>query len=197
MQIRSAEFFTSACSLSDCPGWDLPEFALIGRSNVGKSSLINHLLRRQGLAKVSGTPGKTRLINLFRVNASWALVDLPGYGYAKTSKEEKFGFLQSAGDYLQSRPNLRRVLVLIDSRHPPQRIDLEFVEWLSGVGRDFSLVFTKIDKQSAAKTSASIALFHEALSRFMTEMPETLRSSTRSHDGRGEILRLIGRELAS
>ena len=195
MQIKSAEFATSARHAADCPEWAHPEFAFIGRSNVGKSSLINLLAMRHSLAKVSATPGKTRLINFFLMNGSWCLVDLPGYGFAKTSKHEKFDFLQSVGDYLESRPNLRRVFVLIDSRHPPQRIDLEFIEWLAPTGRPFSLVFTKTDKQSPAKTTASIARFQETLAGIVPEPPETLRSSVQTRDGRMDILRAISREL--
>jgi len=195
MQIKSAEFMTSARRAADCPDWAHPEFALIGRSNVGKSSLINLLAKRHSLAKVSSTPGKTRLINFFLMNGSWCLVDLPGYGYAKTARHDKFDFLQSAGDYLETRPNLRRVFVLIDSRHPPQRIDLEFIEWLAATGRPFALVFTKTDKQPPAKTAASIARFRETLAGIIPVPPETLRSSTQSRDGRAEILRAIHRDL--
>jgi len=195
MQIKSAEFITSSRLAADCPEWAHPEFAFIGRSNVGKSSLINLLSMRHSLAKVSATPGKTRLINFFLMNGSWCLVDLPGYGFAKTSKHEKYDFLESAGDYLESRPNLRRVFVLIDSRHPPQRIDLEFIEWLAPTGRPFSLVFTKTDKQSPAKTSASIARFLETLADIVPVPPETLRSSIQSRDGRMDILRAISRDL--
>ena len=195
MQIKSAEFMTSARRAADCPDWAHPEFALIGRSNVGKSSLINLLAKRHSLAKVSSTPGKTRLINFFLMNGSWCLVDLPGYGFEKTAKHEKYDFLESAGDYLETRPNLRRVFVLIDSRHPPQRIDLEFIEWLAATGRPFSLVFTKTDKQSPAKTTASIARFLETLANIVAEPPEALRSSIQTRDGRAEILRAIARDL--
>ena len=192
MQIRSAEFVTSARGLAECPAWEHPEFAFIGRSNVGKSSLINLLANRHSLAKVSATPGKTRLLNFFLMNESWSLVDLPGYGFAKAAKNEKFDFNERAGDYLEGRANLRRVFTLIDSRHKPQRIDLDFLEWLGGTGVPFSLVFTKTDKQSPAKTKAAIAIFLEALA---PAAPEVLASSAKSRDGRLEILRAIGREL--
>jgi GTP-binding protein len=194
MQIKSAEFITSASSLAECPAWGHPEFAFIGRSNVGKSSLINLLAMRHSLAKVSATPGKTRLLNFFLMNGSWCLVDLPGYGFAKVNKGEKFDFNERAGDYLEQRPNLRRVFVLIDSRHPPQRIDLDFIEWLGGVGPAYSLVFTKTDKQSPGKTRAAVALFLETLAPRVPEVPEVLTSSTKTRDGRADILRVISRE---
>lgn len=195
MRIKSAEFITSARDTGGCPDWAHPEFAFIGRSNVGKSSLINLLAMRHSLAKVSATPGKTRLINFFLMNKSWCLVDLPGYGFAKTSRDAKHDFLEGAADYLEARPNLRRVFVLIDSRHPPQRIDLEFIAWLAGTGRPFSLVFTKTDKQSAAKTTASVSGFLEAAADIVPVPPEVLRSSAQSRDGRVEILKAISREL--
>lgn len=194
MQIKSAEFITSASSLTECPAWEYPEFAFIGRSNVGKSSMINLLARRQALAKVSATPGKTRLLNFFLMNQTWSLVDLPGYGFAKAAKSEKFDFNERAGDYLEGRPNLRRVFTLIDSRHPPQRIDLDFLVWLGGTGVPFSLVFTKTDKQSPAKTRASIALFMTTLAPLVSALPEALTSSAKTGDGRKDILRVISRE---
>jgi GTP-binding protein len=194
MQIKTAEFITSARSLADCPAWEYPEFAFIGRSNVGKSSMINLLARRESLAKVSATPGKTRLLNFFLMNQTWSMVDLPGYGFAKAAKSEKFDFNERAGDYLEGRPNLRRVFTLIDSRHPPQRIDLDFLAWLGGIGVPFSLVFTKTDKQSPAKTRASIALFLETLAPLVSALPEALASSAKTGDGRNDILRVISRE---
>jgi len=194
MQIKSAEFITSARSLTECPAWEYPEFAFIGRSNVGKSSMINLLAKRESLAKVSATPGKTRLLNFFLMNQTWSLVDLPGYGFAKAAKSEKFDFNERAGDYLEGRPNLRRVFTLIDSRHPPQRIDLDFLAWLGGIGVPFSLVFTKTDKQSPAKTRASIALFMETLAPLVSAQPEALASSAKTGDGRKDILRVISRE---
>lgn len=197
MQIKSAEFITSASSLEQCPDWAFPEFAFIGRSNVGKSSLINLLANRSALAKVSATPGKTRLLNFFLINGAWSLVDLPGYGFAKVAKSEKFDFNERAGDYLERRSNLRRVFVLIDSRHKPQRIDLDFLSWLGGTGTPFSLVFTKTDKQSAAKTKAAIALFEETLAPLVPVLPEILASSSKSGDGRSTILHAIARGLAA
>ena len=192
MKIKSATFITSARGLADCPVWERPEFAFIGRSNVGKSSMINLLANKDALAKVSATPGKTRLLNFFLMNESWSLVDLPGYGFAKAAKSEKFDFNEMAGDYLEQRPNLRRVFVLIDSRHPPQRIDLDFATWLGGGDVPFSLIFTKADKQSPAKTRTNIALFQEALSGHLNTVPDVFTSSAKTGDGRDAILRSIG-----
>lgn len=195
MQIKSATFITSARALPDCPAWDRPEFAFIGRSNVGKSSLINLLSNKDGLAKVSATPGKTRLLNFFLMNDRWCLVDLPGYGFAKTAKTEKFDFNECVGDYLEQRATLRHVFVLIDSRLTPQRIDLDFTAWLAATGVSFSLVFTKVDKQSPAKTRANIALFQLGLSPHLATVPDVLTSSIKSRAGRAEILRHIGHAL--
>ncbi len=195
MKIKSATFITSAKGLSGCPDWAHPEFAFIGRSNVGKSSMINMLSNQKALAKVSATPGKTRLLNFFLMNERWSLVDLPGYGFAKTSKGEKLDFLELVGDYLEQRENLRRVFVLIDSRHKPQQIDLEFISWLENTGAPFSLIFTKADKQSPAKTRASITLFQETLARLIQSDPEVLVSSSLHRSGREDILRSIQRSL--
>jgi GTP-binding protein len=196
MQIKSAEFSTSARNLEECPEWQHPEFAFIGRSNVGKSSLINLLVNRHSLAKVSATPGKTRLLNFYLVNGKWSLVDLPGYGYAKAARSEKFDFNERAGDYLEGRPNLRRVFTLIDSRLAPQRIDLDFIAWLGSTGTPFSLIFTKTDKQSAGKTQAAIAMFLEAVAPFASAKAQVLTSSAKTRNGRLEILRTIAQELA-
>lgn len=192
MQIRSAEFVTSASGLNDCPVWGYPEFAFIGRSNVGKSSMINLLSRKDSLAKISAMPGKTRLLNFFLMNHKWSLVDLPGYGFAKAAKAEKFDFNKLVGDYLERRENLRRVFVLIDSRLAPQRIDLDFIAWLGGVGAPFTLVFTKIDKQSANKTRVNIGLFRESVAPLLHQEVEVLISSAKSGEGRSDILRMIG-----
>ena len=135
MQIKSAVFVTSASGLPACPVWERPEFAFIGRSNVGKSSMINMLAHKDALAKVSATPGKTRLLNFFLMNNLWSLVDLPGYGFARAAKSDKFDFNELVGDYLEQRPNLRRVFVLLDSRLTPQRIDVDFTAWLGSTAR--------------------------------------------------------------
>ncbi len=197
MQIKSAKFITSAQGLADCPVWDRPEFAFIGRSNVGKSSMINLLAHKDALAKVSATPGKTRLLNFFLMNEQWSLVDLPGYGFAKTAKSEKFHFNEWIGDYLEQRSNLRRVFVLIDSRHTPQRIDVDFTAWLGGTGAPFTLVFTKVDKHSASKTQSHIALFLATIAPHLASVPEVLTSSAKSGAGRNDILRIIGQAIAS
>ncbi len=196
MQIRSADFIRGARGLGDCPEWDHPEVAFIGRSNVGKSSLINLLTNRKDLAKVSSTPGKTRQLNFFLVNRKWGLVDLPGYGYAKGPKSERFDFNELVGDYLERRHNLRHVFVLIDSRLEPQRIDLEFCAWLGGTGRPLSFIFTKADKQSAAKNGASIALFQEAVHPLLGDLPESLTTSASHRTGRDQVLRAIGRAIS-
>jgi GTP-binding protein len=191
MQIKSATFHLSARDLEACPEWPRLEFAFIGRSNVGKSSMINMLTNKDGLAKVSATPGKTQLLNFFIINQTWSLVDLPGYGYAKVAKSEKINFNESVGDYLAHRENLRRVFVLIDSRLPPQPIDLSFLEWLIGAQVPFALVFTKADKQSAAKTRANIDVFLAALPPMDRSALQCITSSSKSRDGRVAILKAI------
>lgn len=196
MQIRSADLVTSASDLGGCPNWQLPEFALIGRSNVGKSSLINMLTNRKGLAKVSATPGKTRLMNFFLINHQWGLVDLPGYGFAKVAKEESHAFNERSGNYIGRRDCLRCVLVLIDSRHPPQRIDMDFIEWLSTTGVPFAIVFTKADKQSAGKTRANAEVFREHVAARIGMTPEVLVSSAISREGRGDVMKFIESCLA-
>ncbi len=195
MQIKSAIFKMSAKNLEAAPDWQRPEFAFIGRSNVGKSSMINMLSNRAGLAKVSATPGKTQLLNFFIMNDNWSLVDLPGYGFAKVAKTEKINFNESVGDYLEHRENLRQVFVLIDSRLPPQRIDLDFVNWLGDCGVPFSLVFTKADKQSAAKTAATTEAFLAAMPSHLSGIPSVIRSSSKTGGGRLEILREIDARL--
>ena len=195
MKIKTAAFEVSAPSLELCPKWALPEFAFIGRSNVGKSSLINLLAERRDLAKVSDLPGKTRLINFYVMNDRWSLVDLPGYGYAHVSKKERVGFNDAVAEFLEARRNLARVFVLIDSRLPPQPIDLEFVQWLGGCRTPFALVFTKADKQSGNQSQASIELFKTQLARSQLKAPDIFLSSARTKAGRTEILDYIGAVL--
>ncbi|GAA5130601.1 YihA family ribosome biogenesis GTP-binding protein [Luteolibacter yonseiensis] len=191
MQIKSAVFHMSARDIQAAPEWDRPEFAFIGRSNVGKSSMINMLSNKDALAKVSATPGKTQLLNFFIMNEAWSLVDLPGYGYAKVAKSEKINFNESVGDYLEQRDNLRIVFVLIDSRLAPQPIDVSFVSWLSGCQVPFALVFTKADKQSPGKTKATIAEFLAAIGGDVAVNPPVIISSSKNRTGRVEILKLI------
>jgi GTP-binding protein len=197
MKIQSAAFEVSATGIESCPRWALPEFAFIGRSNVGKSSLINLLTERRDLAKVSGTPGKTKLINFYVVNDRWSLVDLPGYGYAHVGQKELVGFNDAIADFLSQRRNLARVFVLLDSRLPPQPIDLEFLQWLSGCRAPYALVFTKADKQSATQCRANIELFKARLALSPAAMPEIFLSSARTKSGRTEILGSIGATLAA
>ncbi|MES2694819.1 MAG: ribosome biogenesis GTP-binding protein YihA/YsxC [Verrucomicrobiota bacterium] len=195
MKIKTAEFEVSAPDLRSCPNWTLPEFAVIGRSNVGKSSLINSLTERRSLAKVSATPGKTQLINFFRINTNWSLVDLPGYGYAEVGKEKRLKFTQAVSDFLSGRPNLRRVFVLIDSRLPPQAIDIDFFRWLEKAGVDFALIFTKADKQSATATQVSVDAFTKIIAEWRSDPITTFISSAKTGDGRSAILGSIAKDL--
>jgi GTP-binding protein len=195
MKIKSAEFETSATSRAQAPRLAQPEFALIGRSNVGKSSLLNLLAEKRNLARVSDLPGKTRLMNFYSINRNWRLVDLPGYGYAKVAKSERADFNEAAADYLQHREDLRAVLVLIDSRLPPQPIDLAFIEWLVEARVTFAVVFTKIDKQSAAQTRASVDRFRAVALDGLDPAPEIFLSSAKTQAGRTEILRYIAARL--
>ncbi len=196
MKIKSAKFHVSAAAVDACPAWAWREFAFVGRSNVGKSSLINMLSNKAGLAKVSAVPGKTQLINFFVMNEAWSLVDLPGYGFAKVTKHQKADFGELIRDYLEQRENLTCVLVLIDSRLPPQRIDLDFVQWLEASGLRFMLIFTKADKLSIGKAQANIALFLEAAAPWRATPPEVILSSIKTGDGRVAVLRAIDRVLA-
>jgi len=196
MKISTALFDVSAPDLKSCPAWALPEFAFIGRSNVGKSSLINLLAGRNALAKVSVTPGKTKLINFFVLNQRWALVDLPGYGYANVSRKNRNEFNQSVADYIEGRTNIFRVFVLIDSRLPPQKIDLEFLRWLVEAGTPFALIFTKIDKLSQGVLEKNIGLFKKSLAEFCDKLPDVFTSSSVTKDGRTQILQYIEKILA-
>lgn len=195
VQIRSATFQFSAPDLALCPESDRAEIAFIGRSNVGKSSLLNLITGQKGLAKVSATPGKTKLINFFLINNDWHLVDLPGYGYAKVSQEKRGLFSIAIAEYLEDRPNLRHVFVLIDSRLSPQTIDLEFLEWLTARATPFSLVFTKTDKLKANAIHRNVAVFLERLSTSGGAEPAYHLSSATTRLGRGEILNSIERVL--
>lgn len=191
MKIKSAEFEISAPELRLCPAWALPEFAFIGRSNVGKSSLINLLTERRDLAKVSDVPGKTKLINFFRINGGWSLVDLPGYGYAEVGAQRRREFNEAVADFIEGRRNLRCVFVLIDSRLAPQAIDLEFLRWIEGTRVPFALVFTKTDKQSASKGQANIELFKKTMGEWRATPPDILVVSSKTRAGRMDVLGYI------
>ncbi|MGJ8677738.1 MAG: ribosome biogenesis GTP-binding protein YihA/YsxC [Akkermansiaceae bacterium] len=197
MQIHSATFETSSPDFETCPESDLQEFAFIGRSNVGKSSLINSLTHKKDLAVVSKTPGRTKLINFFLINNKWSLVDLPGYGYAKASLKDRDKFNEFVSGYLVQRENLNCVFVLIDSRHKPQKLDLEFIEWLVGYKIPFVLIFTKTDKSSQGAVQKNIELFTEALSTFCAGLPRIFTSSSTKGAGRKEILNFIGEAIAA
>lgn len=187
----NASFEKSSPKVADCPQTDLPEFAFIGRSNVGKSSLINMLLQRKDLAKTSGSPGKTRLINHFMVNEAWYLVDLPGYGYAKVAKTERKSFMKMIYDYFEARPNMVNAFVLVDSRHAPQKSDIEFMIWLGEHGIPFSVIMTKLDKLSSSELKKNKAVYHKHMQEFWEELPPFFYSSASARTGREEILQYI------
>ncbi|WP_046242716.1 ribosome biogenesis GTP-binding protein YihA/YsxC [Hymenobacter terrenus] len=191
MLIRDARFLTSNSRAELCPAPTLPEYAFIGRSNVGKSSLINMLTGRNGLAKTSSSPGKTQLINHFLINEEWYLVDLPGYGYAKVSKTSRAEWARMINFYLRHRPNLMCVCVLIDSRHPPQAADLEFMEKLGEEGIPFVMIFTKIDKQSTAQTKALVGTYLSKMQEIWDELPRYFQTSAETSQGRDEVLAFI------
>jgi GTP-binding protein len=191
MQINSADFLISNSDVSKCPTPHLPEYAFIGRSNVGKSSLINMLTRRAKLAKTSGTPGKTQLINHFLINNNWYLVDLPGYGYARTSKALKSVFSKIIADYIGNRENLMNLFVLIDIRLEPQKIDLNFMNWLGENNIPFVLIFTKTDKLSTNQTHSMLAAYKKVLLLNWDELPPYFLSSAETGFGRDAILNFI------
>ncbi len=174
-----------------CPTPDKPEYAFIGRSNVGKSSLINMLTEQKKLAKTSSQPGKTQLINHFLINNEWYLVDLPGYGYAKVSKSSREEWRRMINFYFQKRENLTCVFVLVDARHEPLQPDLDFINHLGTMGVPFVIVFTKVDKQSALKTDSTIAAYERKLRETWEELPQMFRTSAEKQMGRDEILNFI------
>jgi len=191
MDIKSAEFIISNTDYLKCPDSRLPEYAFIGRSNVGKSSLINMLCDRKGLAMTSSKPGKTLLINHFLINKNWHLVDLPGYGYATTGKKMREQLQEIIEDYILNREQLTCLFLLIDCRHEPQKIDLEFMEWLGENGVPFSIVFTKLDKLSHVKGVESIRVYKEKLSEQWEELPPIFLTSSEKRTGRDELLGYI------
>lgn len=191
MKISSAEFVISNEKLASCPKPVMPEYAFIGRSNVGKSSLINKMVAKKGLAKTSSTPGKTQLINHFIINNNWYLVDLPGYGYARVSKDKRAKFKGIIYNYIEKRENLESLFILIDSRIPPQKIDLEFLEWCGNKGIPFALVFTKIDKLSSKEYNTNIKNYQKELLKTWETMPTFFTTSATNGKGTDEILALI------
>lgn len=191
MKIETSKFKTSAISFDRCLAPDFPEFAFIGRSNVGKSSLINLLTNKEGLARISKTPGRTREINFFFINDSWNLVDLPGYGYAKVSKSQRDQFNEFVSDYLLNRETLTGIFVLIDSRHTPQKIDLEFLAWLIEAQLPFALIFTKTDKSKPKLVRKNVGLFLERMKEFSEGDPIYFETSTTTRTGRKEVLKFI------
>ncbi len=188
---EQSEYLISSPTYEQCPKPDRFEIAFIGRSNVGKSSLINMLAGRKNLAKTSGKPGKTQMINHFLIDESWYLVDLPGYGYAKTSKTNREAWAEMIDDYLVNRENLQIVFVLIDSRLDPQKIDLEFINWLGENNVPFALVFTKADKQSTNKGQQNMAKFRKVLKQTWEELPIFFLTSAETSLGRHELTEYI------
>ena len=191
MQVKKAVFTGSYDNYKKCPSKNMPEFAFIGRSNVGKSSLINLLTNNNKLAKISSTPGKTQTINFFMINEDWNMVDLPGYGWARVSRTEKSKWDIMNMEYMLYREQLQLVFVLIDSRLDPQPIDLEFIQWVGEQEIPFSLVFTKADKQTRNKTGTTIAKFTNELYKYWEELPPIFITSAETKIGKEELLEYI------
>jgi GTP-binding protein len=192
MKINTAEFIVSNSEVAKCPNEPLPEYAFIGRSNVGKSSLINMLTNRNSLAKTSGRPGKTQLINHFKINENWYLVDLPGYGYARVSKSTKEVFQKFITDYFERREQLVCAFVLVDIRHEAQKIDLEFINYLGEAEVPFCIIFTKADKISRGKVQQHIAAYQKkVIENGWEEMPQHFVTSSTEATGRDEVLAYI------
>ncbi|MBF1126268.1 ribosome biogenesis GTP-binding protein YihA/YsxC [Capnocytophaga gingivalis] len=191
MEIKQAAFVVSNTQVAKCPTHKLPEYAFIGRSNVGKSSLINMLTNHKGLAKTSSKPGKTQLINHFLINKEWYLVDLPGYGYAKVSKQSKKTFQQFITDYFKKRRELVCAFVLVDIRHEPQKIDLEFMQWLGENAIPFAIVFTKADKLTEKQIQEHVTSYSEILLQQWEEMPPYFITSSENRMGKEDLLSYI------
>lgn len=191
MEIKSAEFVSSYTSYKDCPKTDIPEYAFVGRSNVGKSSLINMLMERKKLAKTSQNPGKTQLINQFRINGDWFLVDLPGYGFAKVAKSMRKDFNILIKDYAKYRENLMCLFVLLDSRHEPQKNDLEFMRWLGENQIPFAMIFTKIDKLSSSALNKNLKHYKNEMLKQWEALPDIFITSSENKIGRLDILNFI------
>ncbi len=197
VHISSAIFDCSAPDLDSCPDESLPEFAFIGRSNVGKSSLLNTLAGKDGLARVSPAPGFTRLINIFTMNRCWRLVDLPGYGFAEGARKDSARFNQAVSQYLKQRTNLCLVFALIDSGLEPQEMDVEFVEWLARNAVPFVLVFTKIDKVTSAAVQANIAAFTARIAAGFEKLPAMFTCSATTEQGRRELLGVVDEQMTA
>ncbi len=195
MNIKSVQFIKSSTSPGQCPLPDKAEFAFIGRSNVGKSSLINMLTARKNMAKISSTPGKTQLINHFLINDKWYLVDLPGYGWAKTSKENKTEWKIMIRDFLVKRENLALIFVLVDIRLDPQPIDTEFINWIGMQQIPFVIMFTKTDKISKNKVQHSVSKYKKVLLQTWDELPPVIITSAKTKTGKEEILNFIDQTL--
>jgi len=191
MKIKSAEFVMSNSDVAKCPNKQVPEYSFIGRSNVGKSSLINMLMQRKSLAKTSGRPGKTQLINHFLINTNWFLVDLPGYGYARVSKKAKKTFQKFITDYFEKREQLVLAFVLIDCRHEPQPIDIEFMQYLGESQVPFQIIFTKADKLKPNALTRNIAEYETKMLETWEEMPQYFVTSASNSEGRDEVLNYI------
>jgi GTP-binding protein len=197
MKIVKAEFVSSFADVKKCPEPDRPEFAFIGRSNVGKSSLINMLTTRKSLAKTSNTPGKTQTINHFNINDQWYLVDLPGYGYASVNKTTRAGFGKIIDSYVMKRKNLDCLFILLDSRLEPQKIDLSFMEWAGSAGVPIALVFTKTDKLSANELRKSMKRYEDVLLQTWTELPPSFITSATTNKGKEEVLKFVGEVITN
>ncbi|MBK8808218.1 MAG: YihA family ribosome biogenesis GTP-binding protein [Bacteroidales bacterium] len=191
MEIKQTEFIKSSTSISQCPPATIPEIAFIGRSNVGKSTLINMLANKKDLAKTSSTPGKTQTINHFFINKLWYLVDLPGYGYARISKSVKNKWEIFIREYLTKRENLKIIFVLIDIRHKPQKIDLDFLTWLGSKAFPFAIIFTKADKLKKGEAEKHLTIYKNTLLETWEELPLSFVSSATTKEGREDILNYI------
>lgn len=196
MEIKQAEFVSSVADVSKCPKADKPEFAFIGRSNVGKSSLLNMLTNRKNLAKTSNKPGKTQTINHFIINDLWYMVDLPGYGYAKVSREKREGFGKIIENYVLKRENLHCLFILLDARLEPQKIDLEFIQWSGEKEIPLCLVFTKADKLTKNLLNRNVFVYKTALLKMWEDLPAMIITSSTAKTGKEELLSFIEKALA-